>query len=85
MSTIDERGKQVITELEIRSAVEGDILRIDEDAKLTPLAEDIARERGISDTIIRTSGRTQPKRSIIPTTRIVSRGRSRAALVISEL
>lgn len=47
MSTIDERGKQVITELEIRSAVEGDILRIDEDAKLTPLAEDIARERGI--------------------------------------
>ena len=47
MSTIDERGKQVITELEIRSAVEGDILRIDEDAKLTPLADDIARERGI--------------------------------------
>lgn len=47
MSTIDERGKQVITELEIRSAVEGDTLRIDEDAKLTPLAEDIARERGI--------------------------------------
>jgi ribose 5-phosphate isomerase B len=47
MSTIDERGKQVITELEIRLAVAGDILRIDEDAKLTPLADDIARERNI--------------------------------------
>ena len=47
MSTIDERGKQVITELEIRSAVEGDVLRMDEDAKLTPLAQDLARERGI--------------------------------------
>src|SRR5260370_17944611 len=47
MSTIDERGKQVITELDIRPAANGDTLRIDEDSLLTPLAQDIARERGI--------------------------------------
>ena len=63
MSTIDERGKQVITELEIRSAAEGDILRIDEDAKLTPLAEDIARERGIQ--IERVRRRTSANRKKI--------------------
>jgi len=63
MSTLDERGKQVITELEIRSAVEGDILRIDEDAKLTPLAEDIARERGIQ--IERVRRRTSANRKKI--------------------
>jgi len=63
MSTIDERGKQVITELEIRSAVEGDVLRIDEDAKLTPLAEDIARERGIQ--IERVRRRTSANRKKI--------------------
>jgi ribose 5-phosphate isomerase B len=47
MNVIDERGKQVITELDIRSAVSGDTLRIDEDAMLTPLVTDLARERGI--------------------------------------
>lgn len=47
MSIIDERGKQVITELEIRSATAGDTLRIDEDSILTPLAQDLARERGL--------------------------------------
>ncbi len=47
MSIIDERGKQVITELEIRSAGAGDTLRIDEAAMLTPLAQDLARERGL--------------------------------------
>ncbi|HZM91461.1 MAG TPA: ribose 5-phosphate isomerase B [Blastocatellia bacterium] len=47
MSTIDERGKHVITENEIRTAATGDILRIDEDAMLTPLAQDLVRERGI--------------------------------------
>jgi ribose 5-phosphate isomerase B len=47
MSTIDERGKQVITELDLRSAAAGDTLRIDEDSILTPLAQDLARERGI--------------------------------------
>jgi ribose 5-phosphate isomerase B len=47
MSLIDERGKGVITELEIREAGAGDTLRIDETAILTPLAQDLARERGV--------------------------------------
>ena len=47
MSVIDERGKQVITELDIRSAATGDTVRIDEEALLTPLARDLARERGV--------------------------------------
>jgi len=47
MSLIDERGKSVITELEIRSANTGDTLRMDEAAILTPLAQDLVRERGI--------------------------------------
>jgi len=47
MSVIDERGKQVITELDIRSAAFGDTVRIDEEALLTPLARDLARERGV--------------------------------------
>jgi len=47
MSTIDERGKQVITEVDIRSAAAGDTVRIDEEALLTPLARDLACERGL--------------------------------------
>ncbi|HJZ69957.1 MAG TPA: ribose 5-phosphate isomerase B [Blastocatellia bacterium] len=47
MSVIDERGKRVITEHEIRPASPGDTLRIDEGTMLTPLAQDLARERGI--------------------------------------
>jgi ribose 5-phosphate isomerase B len=47
MAIIDERGKRVITETEIRIASDGDLLRIDEDALLTPLASDLARERGV--------------------------------------
>ena len=47
MALFDERGKQVITELELRNAVDGDTIRVDEQALLTPLAEDILRERGI--------------------------------------
>ena len=47
MSVMDERGKQVITENEIREANAGDTLRIDETALLTPLAQDLIRERGI--------------------------------------
>lgn len=47
MSLIDERGKGVITELEIRGAADGDTLRIDEAAILTPLAQDLVRERAI--------------------------------------
>lgn len=47
MSVIDERAKHVITQNELRAAVSGDTLRIDEDAMLTPLAQDLVRERGI--------------------------------------
>src|SRR5262245_43618110 len=47
MSLIDERGKQVITEQELRAAASGDTLRIDEGAILTPLAQDLARELGV--------------------------------------
>ncbi|HEY3138636.1 MAG TPA: hypothetical protein VGL29_21605, partial [Blastocatellia bacterium] len=47
MGVIDERGKRVITEHEIRPASSGDILRIDEGAILTPLAQDLVRERDI--------------------------------------
>jgi ribose 5-phosphate isomerase B len=47
MGVIDERGKRVITEHEIRPASRGDTLRIDEGAILTPLAQDLARERDI--------------------------------------
>lgn len=33
--------------MDLRSAVAGDTLRVDEDSMLTPLAQDLARERGI--------------------------------------
>jgi ribose 5-phosphate isomerase B len=47
MGVIDERGKRVITEHDIRPASSGDTLRIDEGAILTPLAQDLVRERDI--------------------------------------
>jgi ribose 5-phosphate isomerase B len=47
MSLIDERGKAVITELDLHNVSSGDVLRIDDNARLTPLADDIVRERGI--------------------------------------
>ncbi|HLG15561.1 MAG TPA: RpiB/LacA/LacB family sugar-phosphate isomerase [Blastocatellia bacterium] len=47
MSIIDERGKAVITEREVRQAGPGDTLQIDEAAIVTPLANDLARELGI--------------------------------------
>ena len=47
MSIIDERAKHIITEHEIRNAAPGDILRVDDDAMLTPLAQDLLKERGI--------------------------------------
>ncbi|MBI3652147.1 MAG: ribose 5-phosphate isomerase B [Acidobacteria bacterium] len=47
MSVIDERGKSVITEVDVRNLVAGDTLRIDDNARLTSLAEDLTRERGI--------------------------------------
>jgi len=60
VSVIDERGKSVITESEVRGAAVGDTLRIDEQALITPLAEDILRERGI--TVDRARRRTASRR-----------------------
>ena len=57
---IDERGKQVITEHEMRGADAGDTLRIDEGAIITPLVADLARERGV--TIERVRRRTASRR-----------------------
>src|ERR1044071_9913947 len=62
MSVIDERGKQVITEQELRSASEGDTLRIDEGAILTPLAADLVRERGLQLERVRRRSAARPKR-----------------------
>ena len=60
MSIVDERGKQVITEHELRAISLGDTLRIDEGAIITPLASDLARERGV--TIERVRRRTAARR-----------------------
>ncbi len=62
MSVIDERAKHVITENEIRPAVPGDTLRIDEDAMLTPLAQDLVRERGLQIERVRPRRASQKKR-----------------------
>lgn len=62
MSVIDERGKRVITEREIRQAADGDTVRVDEEALITPLAADLARERGIN--IERVRRRAARKRKI---------------------
>ena len=45
--TRDESAKLVITEDDVRGLEQGAILRIAENAKLTPLAADIVNERGI--------------------------------------
>ncbi len=47
MALIDERGKSIITELDLRDVKAGDTLRIDETARLTPLAQDLLQQRGI--------------------------------------
>jgi ribose 5-phosphate isomerase B len=60
MSIIDERGKQVITEHELRMINAGDTLRIDEGAIITPLVADLIRERGVN--IERVRRRTAARR-----------------------
>lgn len=47
MAVLDERGKAVLTQSDVRRAAEGDTIRIDEGARLTPLVEDLIKERGI--------------------------------------
>jgi ribose 5-phosphate isomerase B len=63
MAIIDERGKRVITENELRGAGESDTLRIDENAMLTPLAADLIRERRI--TLERVRRRSAARRLLI--------------------
>jgi ribose 5-phosphate isomerase B len=62
MTLIDERGKVVITELEVRAAAPGDTLRIDEAAILTPLAQDLVRERGVQIERVRRRTAARKKR-----------------------
>ena len=45
--TRDESSKSVITEDDVRGLDQGAVLRIGEDARLTPLAADIVKERNI--------------------------------------
>ena len=54
--TRDESAKSVITEDYVRGLEAGAVLRIGEDARLTPLAADIVSERKIE--IVRRSSRT---------------------------
>lgn len=59
--TRDESAKSVITEDDVRGLDQGAVLRIGEDARLTPLAADIVRERNIQ--LVRRSSRRGSKAS----------------------
>lgn len=59
--TRDESAKSVITEDDVRGLEAGAVLRIGEDARLTPLAADIVNERKIE--IVRRSSRRGSKAS----------------------
>jgi ribose 5-phosphate isomerase B len=59
--TRDESAKSMITEDDVRGLEPGAVLRIGEDARLTPLAADIINERNIA--IIRRSSRRGSKAS----------------------
>ncbi len=59
--TRDESSKSVITEDDVRGLDEGAVLRIGEDARLTPLAADIIKERNIQ--LVRRNSRRGSKAS----------------------
>jgi len=59
--TRDESAKSVITEDDVRGLEAGAVLRIGEDARLTPLAQDIVNERKIE--IVRRASRRGSKTS----------------------
>ena len=59
--TRDESAKNVITEDDVRGLDQGAVLRIGEDARLTPLASDIVKERNIQ--LVRRSSRRGSKAS----------------------
>jgi ribose 5-phosphate isomerase B len=59
--TRDESSKSVITEDDVRGLDQGAVLRIGEDARLTPLAADIVKERNIQ--LVRRASRRGSKAS----------------------
>lgn len=59
--TRDESSKNVITEDDVRGLDQGAVLRIGEDARLTPLAADIVKERNIQ--LVRRNSRRGSKAS----------------------
>src|ERR1051326_7036692 len=59
--TRDESAKSVITEDDVRGLDDGAVLRIGEDARLTPLAADIVKERNIQ--LVRRNSRRGSKAS----------------------
>src|SRR6185295_3782864 len=59
--TRDESAKSVITEDDVRGLQAGEVLRIGEDARLTPLAQDIVNEKKIE--IVRRASRRGSKAS----------------------
>ena len=59
--TRDESAKSIITEDDVRGLEPGAVLRIGEDARLTPLAADIVNERKIE--IVRRTSRRGSKAS----------------------
>ena len=59
--TRDESAKSVITEDDVRGLDQGAVLRIGEDARLTPLAADIVKERNIQ--LVRRNSRRGSKAS----------------------
>ena len=59
--TRDESAKSVITEDDVRGLGQGAVLRIGEDARLTPLAADIIKERNIQ--LVRRNSRRGSKAS----------------------
>ncbi|HEY6806891.1 MAG TPA: ribose 5-phosphate isomerase B [Pyrinomonadaceae bacterium] len=57
--TRDESSKSVITEDDVRGLESGSVLRIGEDSRLTPLAADVVKEKGIE--LVRRQGRRGSK------------------------
>jgi ribose 5-phosphate isomerase B len=60
-ATRDESSKTIITEDDVRDLSSGSVLRIAQDARLTPLAADIVKEKGIE--IVRRTPRRGSKAS----------------------
>ncbi len=75
--TRDESSKSVITEDDVRGLESGSVLRIGEDARLTPLATDIVSEKGIE--IVR-----RPSRRGSKATKLVAVGADHGGFKMKE-